>query len=70
MTFYFRFQWRLFSVQTLRNFKCHRTTLLRDIKDEIAVLDVELISERWREQNKLFPTYYKKNEANAGDPLG
>lgn len=52
MTFYFRFQWRLFSVQTLRNFKCHRTTLLRDIKDEIAVLDVELISERWREQEK------------------
>lgn len=60
LTFYFPFQQRSFSVQTFRNFKCHRTTLHRDIRDEMPVLDVELISDRGRGNPPPFPTYYKK----------
>lgn len=60
MTFYFPFQQRSFSVQTLRNFKCHRMTLYRDIKDEMAVLDVKLISDRWRGEKTFFHILQEK----------
>lgn len=55
MTFYFPFQQHSFSVQTFRNFKCHRMTIHRDIRDEMAVLDVELISDRGRGVGEPFP---------------
>lgn len=38
-----------------QKFKCHRMTLHRDIRDEMAVLDVELISDRGRGVGEPFP---------------